>query len=89
MAFYRGADACFLVFDVNSERSFETLDSWRDEFLLQASPKQPNGFPFVLLGNKVDLQESRVVCSYTTVSLPAIYAGRFLVNAQKRGRNRR
>ena len=35
VAFYRGADCCVLVFDVNSAKSFETLDSWRDEFLIQ------------------------------------------------------
>ena len=26
------------MYDVNSAKSFETLDSWRDEFLIQASP---------------------------------------------------
>lgn len=35
VAFYRGADCCVLVYDVNSSKSFETLDSWRDEFLIQ------------------------------------------------------
>ena len=35
VAFYRGADCCVLVYDVNSAKSFETLDSWRDEFLIQ------------------------------------------------------
>ena len=32
-AFYRGADAVILVYDVNSTRSFENLDQWRAEFL--------------------------------------------------------
>ncbi|KAJ3247203.1 hypothetical protein HDU78_005010 [Chytriomyces hyalinus] len=59
VAFYRGADCCVLVFDVNNSKSFDQLDSWRDEFLLQASPRDPDNFPFVVLGNKVDLEESR------------------------------
>ncbi|KAJ3410935.1 Ras- protein Rab-7 [Chytridiales sp. JEL 0842] len=59
VAFYRGADCCVLVYDVNNVKSFETLDSWRDEFLLQASPRDPDNFPFVVLGNKVDLEESK------------------------------
>ena len=54
VAFYRGADCCVLVYDVNSAKSFETLDSWRDEFLIQASPHDPENFPFVVLGNKID-----------------------------------
>lgn len=47
VAFYRGADCCVLVYDVNNSKSFETLDSWRDEFLIQASPRDPENFPFV------------------------------------------
>lgn len=39
VAFYRGADCCVLVYDVNSSKSFETLDSWRDEFLIQVSAR--------------------------------------------------
>jgi len=35
VAFYRGADSCVLVFDVNVAKTFENLDSWRDEFLIQ------------------------------------------------------
>jgi GTPase SAR1 family protein len=37
VAFYRGADCCVLVYDVNSSKSFEALDGWRDEFLIQVS----------------------------------------------------
>lgn len=65
VAFYRGADCCILVYDVNSLKSFETLDSWRDEFLIQASPHDPESFPFVVLGNKIDMEESkRQVCIF-------------------------
>ena len=60
VAFYRGADSCVLVFDVNVAKTFENLDSWRDEFLIQASPRDPDNFPFVVIGNKVDLDQ-RVV----------------------------
>ena len=59
VAFYRGADCCVLVYDVNSAKSFETLDSWRDEFLIQASPHDPENFPFVVLGNKIDVEENK------------------------------
>eukprot|EP00158_Paraphelidium_tribonemae_P009251 Partr_v1_DN28812_c0_g1_i2_m33635 putative member RAS oncogene family len=59
VAFYRGADCCVLVYDVNNVKSFETLDSWRDEFLVQSSPRDPENFPFVVLGNKIDVDESK------------------------------
>ncbi|CAL9128182.1 hypothetical protein C4D60_Mb07t03600 [Musa balbisiana] len=63
VAFYRGADCCVLVYDVNVRRSFDTLDNWHDEFLNQASPSDPTTFPFILLGNKIDVDggNSRVV----------------------------
>ncbi|CAN1235292.1 Ras-related protein Rab7 [Linum perenne] len=55
VAFYRGADCCVLVYDVNSMRSFDSLENWHDEFLKQANPADPKSFPFILLGNKIDV----------------------------------
>jgi Ras-related protein Rab-7A len=56
VAFYRGADCCALVYDVNSQKSFDNLEKWREEFLSQASPSDPSQFPFVVIGNKVDAE---------------------------------
>lgn len=60
MAFYRGADCCVLVFDVNQLKTFESLDSWREEFLIHANPRDPENFPFVVIGNKIDKDERAV-----------------------------
>ena len=87
------------MFDVNTAKSFENLDLWRDEFLIQgtlprythsdslcsvvtrsshpypslplslslslslfpAAPRDPENFPFVALGNKIDLENQRAV----------------------------
>ncbi|CAN0409087.1 unnamed protein product, partial [Ectocarpus fasciculatus] len=54
VAFYRGAEACVLVYDITNPKSFEQLDSWREEFLHQAAPMDPDNFPFVLIGKKGD-----------------------------------
>jgi Ras-related protein Rab-7A len=70
-AFYRGADACMLVFDVTNKYSFECLDGWLDNFLrttgklpLQDGKGRDNtldeqGDPvsLVAVGNKIDLKE--------------------------------
>src|SRR3990167_6127949 len=61
VAFYRGADCCVLVYDVNVAKTFENLDSWREEFLIQAGPRDPDNFPFVVIGNKIDKENQRVV----------------------------
>ncbi|RMX62356.1 hypothetical protein DD238_007538 [Peronospora effusa] len=52
VAFYRGADACVLVYDIANLKSFEKLDTWRDEFLAQTEPRDSDAFPFIVLGNK-------------------------------------
>jgi len=57
--FYRGADACVLTYDITDSKSFDQLDSWMDEFLVHASPSNPETFPFTVLGNKADLAAAK------------------------------
>jgi len=61
VAFYRGADCCALIYDITSSKSFESLDSWKEEFLAQSNPKDPEHFPFVVIGNKLDREQERKV----------------------------
>lgn len=58
--FYRGADICLLTFAVNDRRSFDNLPSWKHEFLYYADIKEGAAFPFVILGNKVDMPDRKV-----------------------------
>lgn len=52
------------MFDVTTPSTFKALDNWRDEFLIQASPRDPENFPFVVLGNKIDLENRAVSMKY-------------------------
>ncbi|CAI9276879.1 unnamed protein product [Lactuca saligna] len=63
VGFYRGADWYVLVHHVNVMKSFESLNNWREEFLIQPSPSDLENFPFVVLGKKIDVDggNSRVV----------------------------
>ncbi|KAG7342509.1 small GTP-binding domain protein [Nitzschia inconspicua] len=69
MGFYRGADACMLVYDVTDPHSLDNLDHWRKEFLSQVGNGLAGGslgdastqFPFVVLGNKIDKTQDRLV----------------------------
>lgn len=59
VAFYRGADAVALVYDVGDSKSFDNLENWRAEFLKHVGlDERGANFPFVLLGNKIDRPES-------------------------------
>lgn len=60
-AFFRGANACVLVFDITSEKSFNGLKSWHEAFLKQSNCQDPTTFPFVLVGNKLDQAARRTV----------------------------
>ncbi|CAA6657586.1 unnamed protein product [Spirodela intermedia] len=62
VAFYRGADCCVLVYDVNNMKSFDNLNNWRDQFLIQAIPSDPDNFPFVVLVTKL-IKKSRAWCA--------------------------
>ncbi|CAD5119089.1 DgyrCDS7734 [Dimorphilus gyrociliatus] len=53
--FYRGSDACFLTYSVDDENSFKNLQTWKEEFLQYAKIGEDQSFPFVVLGNKVDI----------------------------------
>jgi len=67
VAFYRGADACILVFDLTNKKTFAALDTWREEFLVQSGPTETESFPFVVLGNKCDLKDARAVSNKQAV----------------------
>jgi Ras-related protein Rab-7A len=55
-AFYRGANCCLLVCDLSNRESFYNLDKWKRNFLSNASPSNPERFPFLIVGNKSDLE---------------------------------
>merc|ERR1711934_84112 len=70
-AFYRGADACVLVFDVNNLESFQRLKWWQEKFMANSKgsskrlPKpgdasMPKAL-FMVLGNKCDMESGRQV----------------------------
>jgi len=56
-AFYRGADACILVFDLTNPQSFQHIGSWFDEFAIQSGQSNQ----LILVGNKADLVDKRQV----------------------------
>jgi Ras-related protein Rab-7A len=58
IAFYRGADACILCYDLTDRKSFESLQTWQDEFKIHVGNNATDTttkFPFVVLGNKSDI----------------------------------
>lgn len=57
---YRWSHCCLLVYDVTSSASFSALEAWRERFLAQGDPPDPERFPFVVVGNKTDVENREV-----------------------------
>ncbi|KAI8817982.1 uncharacterized protein EV422DRAFT_574449 [Fimicolochytrium jonesii] len=60
VAFYRGTDVCILVYDVTKPESVTNLLKWMTDFIRQADIPNPDSFPFVVVGNKVDVSNRAV-----------------------------
>ena len=63
-AFYRGADCCLLVYDLTSKQSFENVLMWKNNFLSKSMVSNPDSFPFLVVGNKLDLEQSQRSVAY-------------------------
>lgn len=61
VAFFRGCNACVLVYDVTNRKSFDALAKWKREFLEHAAPRDAENFPIFVVGNKSDLSNERMV----------------------------
>ena len=57
-----------MVYDVTVPNTFKTLESWRDEFLIQACPRDAEHFPFVVIGNKIDLSNRAVSTEHSEMT---------------------
>lgn len=56
--YYNGSQAAFIVFDLTSRKSFENVTNWHNELMEFMENKE---LPIVIIGNKSDLTEQRVI----------------------------
>lgn len=63
--FFRGSDACVLVYDITDRQSYEAIETWVQQFLegVGASSLDPqeSNYIVVVVGNKSDLSSTRQV----------------------------
>lgn len=60
-AFYRGTDACIIVYDVTSRESFNRIKVWQDDLYMKSGVDDTANFPLIVFGNKKDLEDNREV----------------------------
>ena len=56
-SFYRNSSLAILVYSIENKESFENLENWLNDIKTQSSPD----IKIILIGNKVDLEDKRVV----------------------------
>ena len=50
------------MYDITNTWSFENITNWKNSFLAKSMVTMPESFPFLVVGNKLDLEdESRAV----------------------------
>ena len=57
--YYRGANAAFIVFDLTSRISFDSVSDWIQNYYNYSNPNSEKNV--VLIGNKSDLKENREI----------------------------
>ena len=56
-AYYKGSKGAFVVYDITRKETFENIDKWINDLKTTADPR----INIILIGNKCDLEEKRVV----------------------------
>ena len=59
--FYKGTDACIIVYDLTNPSTFVNVAKWREEFFNSAGLESTENFPMIIIGNKSDLTTERKV----------------------------
>ena len=49
------------MYDVTNPASFDHLLDWKQVFLTKSQPQNIDTFPFLVIGNKVDMEDQRKV----------------------------
>ena len=57
--YYRGANAAFIVFDLTSRQSFESVSEWIENYYKYSNPDYERHV--ILIGNKSDLKNERII----------------------------
>ena len=84
VAFYRGADACILIYDVSNQKSFEYIPKFMEEFECSCNNSNMDTFPYLLLANKCDLFETeKYKCQWNFIRDPILLTYGFCRNISK------
>ena len=79
----KNSDGIILIFSITNQDSFDAIAEWMKN-IRDAKPKE---FPVVLLGNKIDLEDQRVISKQEGEELAQKYELSFYETSNKTGEN--
>ena len=79
----KNADGVFLMYDITNKASFNSISEWMESIF----NSKPKNFPIVLIGNKLDLEDSRQVKREEGEKLAKSYEISFFETSNKDGTN--
>ncbi len=82
-AYYKGAKGALLVYDITNKKSFDNLDRWVSDLKVNADDK----ISIVLLGNKSDLENQRIIKTEEGKNKAEFYKFAFMETSALNGNN--
>jgi Ras-related protein Rab-8A len=82
-SYYKGSMGIMLLYDCTSEESFQNVRNWVRQIELHANPEVQK----VLVGNKCDLEDKRVISKEMGEKLASDYNMKFIETSAKSGHN--
>ena len=82
-AYYKGAKGSLLVYDITNKKSFENVEKWISDLKANADEE----ISMILLGNKTDLEDKRVVSTEEGKNKAEFYNLTFMETSALNGNN--
>ena len=81
--FFKGSDGIIVTYSITDQKSFENVNKW----MSQIQQRAPSDVKVILVGNKTDMENTRVVSYEEGERLADKYNIRFLETSAKTGKN--
>ena len=79
----RNAQGIILIYDITDKKSFESIPDW----IKSIREAKGDGFPMILLGNKLDKEDKRIISKKKGKELADKYGIKFFETSNKTGVN--
>ena len=79
----KSADGIILMYDITSQKSYDNISKWMSDIIVIKG----NDFPMILIGNKIDLEDKRIISKEEGDELASKYNIKLFETSNKNGVN--